>query len=292
MFLAMTISNQLEELLLIKSSLLPGESMVFEGEGEVDDSGHTDLQGLKYSKVLETFSHTGAVPEESLGVSQAPVTFTVTAHSISISVTLGETYPETPEDWRVSIHGETISRQRQELWDKRLKERLKDLIEHEEANVVYLLLCDYALPLISEEASQGELEPHAENTPVLNEANTLPSVPFHALLSSHHLISPQKRKSLLKWSQELNLNGFAKVGYPGIIYVEGTKDEVEEFVQRVKQMQWLALRVRFEEPLPGTNTSSPHQEWGEVTKVGEAIEEMKRKGREQFIISLGFGAGE
>ncbi|KIO19194.1 hypothetical protein M407DRAFT_223533 [Tulasnella calospora MUT 4182] len=295
----MTLATQLEEILLIKFSLLPGESLVFEDDEKVDNSESPSPRGLNYSKILEVLSQTGAIPESGLGIPQTPLTFTVTAHSISITVTLGETYPETPDDWRVSVHGETISRQRQELWDKRLKERMKDLIKAEEtsanaipSNIAYQLFSDYALPSISEEASQAEPQVEDLDTSALREPDVLLCVPFHAMLSSHHLISPQKRKSLLKWSQELNLNGFAKVGYPGIIYAEGTKGEVEEFVQRIKQMQWLALRVRYVEPVPDMKTGSSQQGWKEVTKVGEAIEEMKRKGREKLIVSLGFGAGE
>ncbi|KAG9047607.1 hypothetical protein FS837_001865 [Tulasnella sp. UAMH 9824] len=286
----MTFATQLEEILLIKSSLLPGESLEFEDDEEADNLRPPNPLGMNYFKALEVLSQTGTLPEGSQDIYQTPLTFTVAAGSISITVTLGDTYPETPDDWRVSIHGEMMSRQRQELWDKRLKERVKDLLKDEESNIVYQLLCDYALPLISEEASQAE--PHVEDISAPHKPDTLPCVPFHALLSSHHLISPQKRKSLLKWSQELKLSGFAKVGYPGIIYAEGAKDEVEEFVQRIKQMQWLALRVRFVEPVPNMERDSSQPGWKEVSKVGEAIEEMKRKGREKLIVNLGFGAGE
>lgn len=131
----MTFATQLEEILLIKSSLLPGESLVFEDDEEVDNLGPSNPLGMNYSKALEVLSQTGTLPEGSQEVYQTPLTFTVTACSISITATLGNTYPETPDDWRVSIHGETMSRQRQELWDKRLKERVKDLLKDEETYV-------------------------------------------------------------------------------------------------------------------------------------------------------------
>ena len=73
---------------------------------------------------------------------------------------------------------------------------------------------------------------------------------YHALLTSHHLISPTKRRNMQAWSSQLRVAGFAKVGYPGVIYCEGAQSSVEEFVANVKAMQWLALRVRFVEPLP------------------------------------------
>ena len=53
---------------------------------------------------------------------------------------------------------------------------------------------------------------------------------YHALFTSHHLISPIKRRSLQQWSASLSLTGFAKVGHPGVIYCEGARAQVEEFV--------------------------------------------------------------
>jgi hypothetical protein len=85
----------------------------------------------------------------------------------------------------------------------------------------------------------------------------------------------------------LSISGFAKVGYPGIIYAEGVQSNVEEFVANVKAMQWLALRVRFIEPVGGAKFESY---WVEFQKVGEVVEEMKRIGREEFILEVGIGS--
>lgn len=145
----------------------------------------------------------------------------------------------------------------------------------------------------------------------------------HALLTSHHLISPFKRRNLQQWSSSLSVSGFAKVGYPGVIYVYGAQEDVEEFVGNVKAMQWLALRVRFVEALPlsagagdagqgeprhgasiaGTGNAGdgggkgytsirdhPTRRWTEVEKVGEVVEEMKRMGREEYIVQMGIGS--
>lgn len=112
---------------------------------------------------------------------------------------------------------------------------------------------------------------------------------YHALFTSHHLKSPQKRRSLSQWSHELSLTGFAKVGYPGVIYCEGTKKDIEDFVSRVKSMQWLALRLRFVEPGPQTGSHAV-REWAEFEKVGEVVEEMRRRGREGFVVEMGIGS--
>ena len=118
------------------------------------------------------------------------------------------------------------------------------------------------------------------------------NVAYHALLTSHHLISPAKRKSLQQWSSQLHVSGFAKVGYPGCIYCEGEQENVEEFVANVKAMQWFALRVRFVEPLPENLVpqSMAKRCWVELEKIGEVVEEMRRLGRDSFVVEMGLGS--
>ncbi|BGP12434.1 hypothetical protein JCM10213_007000 [Rhodosporidiobolus nylandii] len=68
------------------------------------------------------------------------------------------------------------------------------------------------------------------------------------LLWSHHLLATSKRKDIVAWSTELELWGLSKPGYPGVIIVEGLQDHVDDFVWRIKQLQWKALQVRCEQP--------------------------------------------
>lgn len=93
------------------------------------------------------------------------------------------------------------------------------------------------------------------------------------------------------WAAQLHLSGFAKVGHPGVMYAEGAREHVEEFVQNVKAMQWLALRVRFVEPLPNNLQPATEKRWKEFEKVGEVVDEMKRLGgREAFVVEMGIGS--
>lgn len=93
------------------------------------------------------------------------------------------------------------------------------------------------------------------------------------------------------WSSQLSITGFAKVGYPGVFYCEGAQSSVEEFVANVKAMQWLALRVRFVEPLPGDPVQETEKKrWVEFEKVGEVVQEMKRLGREAYVVEMGIGS--
>jgi hypothetical protein len=77
-----------------------------------------------------------------------------------------------------------------------------------------------------------------------------------------------------------------------VIYAQGKQDYVEEFVSNVKGMQWLALKVRFVEPLDGVSVDVEKRErrWSEFQKVGEVVEEMRRMGREKFIVEMGIGS--
>jgi len=118
---------------------------------------------------------------------------------------------------------------------------------------------------------------------------------YHVLFTSHHLLSPTKRRSLQTWSSALRLSGFSKVGHPGIIYAQGGRSNIEEFVGNVKAMQWLALKVRFVEPLPATSNKGDagaryEAQWKEFQKVGEVVEEMRVLGREAYVVEMGIGS--
>lgn len=174
--------------------------------------------------------------------------------------------------------------------------------------IAHSLLCLNLLPLLHEKSMEmlaaNNTHASADTIETLNNKHSSQSESvYHALLTSHHLISPTKRRNLQKWSAELSLHGFAKVGYPGCIYAEGPQTAVEEFVTRVKAMQWLALRLRFSELLDtdrfgkladlrqeheGGGTRIPR--WVELEKVGDVVQEMRRAGREEFVTEMGLGS--
>lgn len=159
---------------------------------------------------------------------------------------------------------------------------------------MYQLITLHLLPLLHEECDS-----HSTQT-TENIANALASDSnnerYHVLFTSHHLISPQKRRDLQQWSSSLSLTGFAKVGYPGVIYAEGDRVNVEEYVENVKSLQWLALKVRFVEPVPNNKESLMHPvadgqpRWKEFQKVGKVVEEMRRLGREEYVVEMGIGS--
>lgn len=54
----------------------------------------------------------------------------------------------------------------------------------------------------------------------------------------HHIASLHKRKCIVGWARELRLGGYSKPGWPGVVVVEGEAADAEEFVQRVRSLQW------------------------------------------------------
>jgi hypothetical protein len=130
------------------------------------------------------------------------------------------------------------------------------------------------------------------------------STPHHVLIVTHHLISPTKRKDLLHLASSLNLVGFSKIGHPGILYAQGERDDLAEWLREVKSWNWLALRVRIAiEPVLDESASAgtggengdkgdkkQRGDWRELDKLGEAMEWLAIRGREDILIDAGVGS--
>jgi len=70
---------------------------------------------------------------------------------------------------------------------------------------------------------------------------------------SHHIYSMHKRKPIVEWARELDLNGFSMPGKPGIVCVEGLESAVDEFWTRLRKLNWKRLAVKERETLAGDN---------------------------------------
>eukprot|EP01006_Ploeotia_vitrea_P025475 TRINITY_DN58335_c1_g2_i1.p1 TRINITY_DN58335_c1_g2~~TRINITY_DN58335_c1_g2_i1.p1 ORF type:complete len:296 (-),score=31.57 TRINITY_DN58335_c1_g2_i1:931-1818(-) len=63
-------------------------------------------------------------------------------------------------------------------------------------------------------------------------------------LYMHHIYNKQKKIDIKAWARELNLSGMYKYGKPGSVYVEGDKEDVDEYLYRLKNLQWKTLIVK------------------------------------------------
>ncbi|KAI9066477.1 hypothetical protein FKP32DRAFT_1542034, partial [Trametes sanguinea] len=266
----------LEEIHLLRCSLLPGELIAFTEDAAT------------WEALLDAYA---TDPDAKPAPVEQPVRFAVRAEDSDIwfDVTLPSDYGEEGRMPAIDVKGEHLGREEQQRWQAIVAEALQEVRGSEYP--VYEVISAHLLPRLHAAHQAAQVAPPtvAEDAP-LSQPST--SVRYHALFTSHHLKSPQKRRSLSQWSHELSLVGFAKVGYPGVIYCEGAREDVEDFVSRVKSMQWLALRLRFIEPLPEAreDKDAPRREWKEFEKVGEVVEEMRALRRERFVVEMGIGS--
>ncbi len=119
--------------------------------------------------------------------------------------------------------------------------------------------------------------------------------PAHILFTSHHLLAPSKRKDLASLASRYKLLALGKVGHPGITYAQGDYADLETFAREVKSWQWLALRMRVLERLAEgegeREAPRARGSWEEVDKLGDAVAWLRKLGREQLLLDIGFGAG-
>ncbi|KAJ8496709.1 hypothetical protein ONZ51_g921 [Trametes cubensis] len=279
-----TLRKVLEEAHLLRCSLLPGELISFS-----EDAADWDA-------LLDIYSGDpdAELPESPPG---RPVHFEVRTEDSDVwfDVELPLGYGSEGGDGipSVAVKGPNLGRAEQQRWQAIVAEALDEVRGSEYP--VYELISSHLLPRLHAASSKADSSepPCAEEVSSSAQSEAAhPSPRYHALFTSHHLKSPQKRRSLSQWSHELSLTGFAKVGYPGVIYCEGAREDVEDFVSRVKSMQWLALRLRFIEPAPseGRGESNVRGQWKEFEKVGEVVNEMRRLGRESFVVEMGIGS--
>ena len=87
---------------------------------------------------------------------------------------------------------------------------------------------------------------------------------------SHHIIANSKRTAVIRTALHLRLSGISKIGWPGVIVVEGDELGCQEYVRYLSSLRWKQLTVRGEEVI----------EIGQ----GENVDSLRRfpKGMEEF----------
>eukprot|EP00752_Nemacystus_decipiens_P011745 g10422.t1 len=115
------------------------------------------------------------------------------------------------------------------------------------------------------------------------------------LIYSHHIIATQKRTGIVKAARELGLGGFSKVGWPGVIVVEGEESNCEDFVSTLRGWRWKHLAVRGEEKnlLPDGTTLDqerrlplPLEELGEKEGVSALAKRCREAGLGELFSTL------
>ncbi|KAF2199706.1 hypothetical protein GQ43DRAFT_105922 [Delitschia confertaspora ATCC 74209] len=102
-------------------------------------------------------------------------------------------------------------------------------------------------------AFQGIVGDINNDTPTTNDApdtasNSAKQETKTVIIWLHHLLALGKRKLALNPSNSSpSISGITKPGYPGILLFTGPRDVVDEHVNELKQQNWQAFQVRYEE---------------------------------------------
>jgi len=111
-------------------------------------------------------------------------------------------------------------------------------------------LCDAAAGAAAAEEDDAaaataavELQAEAAAEVLRSESTTL----SRRLIYSHHIISGIKRSAMRDLSHNLGVSALVKIGWPGIILLEGRREAVEFFVAVIQRWRWKRIVVRGEE---------------------------------------------
>jgi hypothetical protein len=73
------------------------------------------------------------------------------------------------------------------------------------------------------------------------------------LIYSHHIISKTKRADMRNLASHYKLTGYVKIGWPGIVILEGRDDDCNAFYDDMRKWAWkyLVVRGEMQEKVPG-----------------------------------------
>ena len=93
--------------------------------------------------------------------------------------------------------------------------------------------------------SHGETTPEAASAK--KSSSSEPAILGRRLIYSHHIISKIKRADMKGLASHHKLTGYIKIGWPGIIIIEGAEEDCRSFYDEIRRWQWKYLVVRGEQ---------------------------------------------
>ncbi|CAM9751052.1 unnamed protein product [Chrysoparadoxa australica] len=177
-------------------------------------------------------------------------------------------YPVQPPVWEV--RSRTLSRAGRRAVEEAARKVLEQSPEGVACCLQLLQATEEALADFKEEeaASTSQRGPHQTPAP---QAPTQ-AVLGRRLLFSHHIIARSKRDGIRSEAKDLNIGGYAKIGWPGVIVIEGEESDCTEYVRRLMRWRWKQLVVRGEEQhvLPAGEDLNEHRRLPQkMTELGE-----------------------
>ena len=153
------------------------------------------------------------------------------------------TYPaDHPE---VYIRSDNFSRTEQDRFNKDLVEYMRDELVPNEVCMYPIIewvkqeVINYCAPLTNQSSTSG-------NDLVIGSEE---SEKFCRMwLYMHHIYSKIKRRNILALSKDYNLSGFCLPGKPGVVCIEGTVFNTNEFYGQLRRWNWKSITCRKRDP--------------------------------------------
>lgn len=60
----------------------------------------------------------------------------------------------------------------------------------------------------------------------------------------HHIYSTDKRQKLVCWAREFDLTGFVMPGKPGMLCIEGSDSNIQDYLARVRRLPWQKIQIK------------------------------------------------
>jgi len=122
-----------------------------------------------------------------------------------------------------------------------------------------------------------------------------PVVLGRRIINSPYILKPAKIKDLKKCADELGLGGYAKVGKPGIIVIEGLEESCREYCPRLEDRGWKYQTVQGEQQEtvpPGKSIDDLRVLHGsfEILDSKDALSELIRQCRAAGLADLFFSS--
>lgn len=173
------------------------------------------------------------------------IPITSSSQTVELQFEFPHTYPVLEQPW-ITVRV-TLQTSNKLQIENEIRQQIHQYIDSDEIDksTVYIYpivvwLQDNLDKIISTRTKPSTIQPDAVRVDAPVEMERL-------WIYSHHLKSTQKRQDIMKLSKEFDLTGFSKPGKPGIICVEGAKENTQEFWKIIRQWAWQRITVRLSE---------------------------------------------
>jgi hypothetical protein len=130
-------------------------------------------------------------------------------------------------------------------------------------------------------AGSGEIDDHER---LVSSASEQRDTPKTVIIWLHHLLATGKRKLAIHPTVSADkVRGLTKPGYPGVLVFSGEKSAVDDHVLELKNQNWQAFAVRYEEDELWNFAEGVR----ELETMAEAVQCVEESRRELFLKVIG-----